>query len=281
MDYADEMDGLNMYLSQIQNYRVLSREEETELAVRYRDQNDTDASQRMITANLRFVTKVAFRYKNYGVKLMDLIQEGNIGLMKAVERFDPDKGYRLISYAIWWIKAYIHNYIIRSWSLVKMGTTQAQRKLFYRISDLPEFRDVDDHFQNVANLANKIHVTEGEVIDMAGRMKAHDLSLDDPIGDSSKDSFADTLRDDAPDQEEILSALEEQEGLRAWAHDALKGLNPREKYIVEKRVLSEEPATLKELGMHFGVTRERARQIERAALEKLRCSYLKSELKAA
>lgn len=281
MNYPDETDGLRIYLSQIESYPVLSREEETELAVRYRDLNDAGAAQRLITSNLRFVIKVALGYKNYGVKLMDLIQEGNIGLMKAVERFDPDKGYRLISYAIWWIKAYIQNYIIRSWSLVKMGTTQAQRKLFYRISDLPEFRDADDHFQNVANLANKIHVTEDEVIDMAARLKAHDLSLDDLIGDRSRDSFADTLRDDAPDQEAILSTLEEQEGLRAWAYDALKGLNPREKYIVEKRVLSEEPVTLKELGKHFGITRERARQIERAALEKLRCSYLKSQLEAA
>lgn len=281
MNYPDETDGLRIYLSQIEGYPVLLRAEESELAVRYRDRNDAGAAQRLITSNLRFVIKVALGYKNYGVKLMDLIQEGNIGLMKAVERFDPDKGYRLISYAIWWIKAYIQNYIIRSWSLVKMGTTQAQRKLFYRISDLPEFRDVDDHFQNVANLANKIHVTEDEVIDMAARLKAHDLSLDDLIGDRSRDSFADTLPDDSPDQEEILSALEEQEGLRAWAYDALKGLNPREKYIVEKRVLSEEPVTLKELGKHFGITRERARQIERAALEKLRCSYLKSQLEAA
>jgi len=281
MNYPSETDGLRIYLSQIESYPVLTRAEESELALRYRDLSDENAAQRLVTSNLRFVIKVALGYRNYGVKLMDLIQEGNIGLMKAVERFDPDKGYRLISYAIWWIKAYIQNYIIRSWSLVKMGTTQAQRKLFYRISDLPEFRDVDDHMENVASLANKIHVTEDEVIDMAARLKAHDLSLDDLIGDRSRDSFADTLRDDAPDQEEILSSLEEQEGLRAWANDALESLNPREKYIVEKRVLSEDPVTLKELGTHFGITRERARQIERAALEKLRCNYMKSQLAAA
>jgi len=281
MNYPSETDGLRIYLSQIESYPVLTRAEESELALRYRDLSDENAAQRLVTSNLRFVIKVALGYRNYGVKLMDLIQEGNIGLMKAGERFDPDKGYRLISYAIWWIKAYIQNYIIRSWSLVKMGTTQAQRKLFYRISDLPEFRDVDDHMENVASLANKIHVTEDEVIDMAARLKAHDLSLDDLIGDRSRDSFADTLRDDAPDQEEILSSLEEQEGLRAWANDALESLNPREKYIVEKRVLSEDPVTLKELGTHFGITRERARQIERAALEKLRCNYMKSQLAAA
>ena len=281
MNYPIETDGLKIYLSQIEHYPVLSRKDETELAVRYRDKNDAKAGQILITSNLRFVIKVALGYRNYGVRLMDLIQEGNIGLMKAVERYDPDKGYRLISYAIWWIRAYIQNYIIRSWSLVKIGTTQAQRKLFYRISDLPEALDADDRQENVAKLALKINVTENEVIDMAGRLKAHDLSLDDLIGDRSRDSFADTLKDNAPDQEEILSELEELEDLKEWADQALESLNPREKYIVEKRILSEEPVTLKELGKHFGITRERARQIERSALEKLKGNYLRSQLAAA
>jgi len=281
MNYPIETDGLKIYLSQIEHYPVLSRKDETELAVRYRDKNDAKAGQILITSNLRFVIKVALGYRNYGVRLMDLIQEGNIGLMKAVERYDPDKGYRLISYAIWWIRAYIQNYIIRSWSLVKIGTTQAQRKLFYRISDLPEALDADDRRENVAKLALKINVTENEVIDMAARLKAHDLSLDDLIGDRSRDSFADTLKDNAPDQEEILSELEELEDLKQWADQALESLNPREKYIVEKRILSEEPVTLKELGKHFGITRERARQIERSALEKLKGNYLRSQLAAA
>ena len=281
MNYPIETDGLKIYLSQIEHYPVLSRKDETELAVRYRDKNDAKAGQILITSNLRFVIKVALGYRNYGVRLMDLIQEGNIGLMKAVERYDPDKGYRLISYAIWWIRAYIQNYIIRSWSLVKIGTTQAQRKLFYRISDLPEALDADDRQENVAKLALKINVSENEVIDMAARLKAHDLSLDDLIGDRSRDSFADTLKDSAPDQEEILSELEELEDLKEWADRALESLNPREKYIVEKRILSEEPVTLKELGKHFGITRERARQIERSALEKLKGNYLRSQLAAA
>jgi RNA polymerase sigma-32 factor len=281
MNYPIETDGLKIYLSQIEHYPVLSRKEETELAIRYRDEEDAKAGQILITSNLRFVIKVALGYRNYGVRLMDLIQEGNIGLMKAVERYDPDKGYRLISYAIWWIRAYIQNYIIRSWSLVKIGTTQAQRKLFYRISDLPEALDADDRQENVAKLALRINVTENEVVDMAARLKAHDLSLDDLIGDRSRDSFADTLKDNAPDQEEILSELEEREDLREWADRALESLNPREKYIVEKRILSEEPVTLKELGKHFGITRERARQIERSALEKLKGNYLRSQLAAA
>jgi RNA polymerase sigma-32 factor len=281
MNYPIETDGLKIYLSQIERYPVLSREEETDLAFRFRDQDDKQAGQVLITSNLRFVIKVALGYRNYGVRLMDLIQEGNIGLMKAVQRFDPDKGYRLISYAIWWIKAYIQNYIIRSWSLVKIGTTQAQRKLFYRVGDLPEPRDPDDHSENVAKLADKIHVTEDEVIDMAARLKAHDLSLDDFIGDRSRDSFADTLPDNRPDQEVILAELEEQLDLKMWANRALETLNPREKYIVERRILSEDPVTLKELGKHFGITRERARQIERAALDKLKGNYIKSQLAAA
>jgi RNA polymerase sigma-32 factor len=276
-----ETDGLRIYLSQIECYPVLNRGEELRLAIKYRDDEDWAAGQTLVTSNLRFVIKVALGYRNYGVKLMDLIQEGNIGLMKAVQRFDPDRGYRLISYAIWWIKAYIQNFIIRSWSLVKIGTTQAQRKLFYRISDLPEFRDVDEHMKNVAGLAKRINVTTDEVIDMAARLKAHDLSLDDLIGDRSRDSFADTLPDYSPDQEQILGEAQERLDLKIWVDGALKTLNAREKYIVEKRVLSEDPVTLKELGRHFGITRERARQIERSALEKLKGNYLRSQLAAA
>jgi RNA polymerase sigma-32 factor len=281
MNHASETDGLKIYLSQIEQYPVLDREEELKLAMRYRDEGDEDAGRTLVTSNLRFVIKVALGYRNYGIKLMDLIQEGNIGLMKAVERFDPDKGFRLISYAIWWIKAYIQNFIIRSWSLVKIGTTQAQRKLFYRISDLPEPQDGSEHSENVARLAEKINVTPDEVVQMSTRMKAHDLSLDDLLGDGSRDSFADTLRDEALDQEESLAMLQEQRELQEWIEEALQQLNEREKYIVEKRVLSDEPVTLKELGSHFGVTRERARQIERAALQKLKRNYTDDQPEAA
>lgn len=221
MTYSTETDSLRIYLSQIENYPILSREEENRLASLYRDTGDEKAAQTLITSNLRFVVRVALGYRNYGVRLMDLIQEGNIGLMKAVERFDPQRGYRLISYAIWWIKAYIQNYIIRSWSIVKMGTTQAQRKLFYRVSDLPDALDLDDHLDNVAKLAEKINVSEEDVMDMAVRLKAHDLSLDDVIGDRSRESFADTLEDDSPGQEELLAEHEEALRLHLWMEDAL------------------------------------------------------------
>lgn len=277
MTNAMETDGLRIYLSQIERYPVLSREEENELAVRYRDHGDEEACNKLVTSNLRFVIKVALGYKNYGVKLMDLIQEGNIGLIKAVERFDPDKGFRLISYAIWWIKAYIQNYIIRSWSMVKMGTTQAQRKLFYRISDLPEAQDHDEHLGNVAKLADRINVSEDDVLDMSARMKAHDLSLDDVVGDGSRDSFVDTLQDATPNQEDELAEFIERRRLKDWADEALETLNEREQYIIRQRILTEDPLTLKELGKHFGVTRERARQIERAALQKLRGAYARTE----
>ncbi len=281
MTNPSETDGLKIYLSQIEHYPILSREQEYELAILYKEQNDEEAGKRLVTSNLRFVIKVALGYRNYGVKLLDLIQEGNIGLIKAVERFDPGRGYRLISYAIWWIKAYIQNYIIRSWSVVKIGTTQAQRKLFYRIGDLPEPLDYDNHLQNVAKLAGKINVTEDEILDMAARLKAHDLSLDDLIGDRSRDSFADTLPDERPNQEHVLANLEELVDLKDWLSEALETLNHREKYIIEKRILCEDRVTLKELGKHFGITRERARQIERAALEKLRANFVRSQLEAA
>jgi len=281
MNYWTEADELKTYLAEIEHYPILTRDQESKLAYRCRDEGDEQAVNDLITANLRFVIKVALGYRNYGIKVMDLVQEGNIGLIKAVEKFDPDKGYRLISYAVWWIKAYIQNHIIRSWSMVKMGTTQAQRKLFYRISDLPEAVDFDIHLDNVSKLADRINVSEDEVIDMAARLKARDLSLDEMLGDSSRDSFVDTLRDDRPDQERELAERQEFANLKRWVDDAVDKLNPREKYIVQKRILSDEPETLKELGKHFGVTRERARQIERAALQKLKGSYQATELVAA
>lgn len=281
MDFWTETDGLKVYLAEIDRYPILSRERENELALKYKETGDSESLNVLVTSNLRFVIKVALGYKNYGVRIMDLIQEGNLGLIKAVERFDPDKGYRLISYAVWWIKAYIQNHIIKSWSMVKLGTTQAQRKLFYRIGDLPDAVDSENHLENVNQLAEKINVSEEEVFDMWSRLKCRDLSLDDNLGDSSRDTFADTLRDDSMNQEVAMTEIQEQISLQQWAARAMESLNPRERYIVKQRILSDEPETLKDLGERFGVTRERARQIERAALQKLKGNYLNSELAAA
>ena len=281
MDFWTEADGLKVYLAEIDHYPILSREKENELALKYKETGDSELLNELVTSNLRFVIKVALGYKNYGVKIMDLIQEGNLGLIKAVERFDPDKGYRLISYAVWWIKAYIQNHIIKSWSMVKIGTTQAQRKLFYRIGDLPDAVDSEDHLDNVSQLADRINVTEDEVVEMWSRLKCRDLSLDDTLGDTSRETFADTLRDDSMNQEHSMVELQDQIVLKGWADQALESLNPRERHIINKRILSEQPETLKDLGEHFGVTRERARQIERAALQKLKYSYLHSDLAAA
>ncbi len=274
MRQSSETDGLRFYLSQLDKCPVLNREDEYRLAVRYRDFQDVEAAWILVTANLRFVIKVSFGYRAYGVRMQDVIQEGNIGLMKAVEGFDPEKGYRLVSYAVWWIRAYIQNYLIRSRSLVKIGTTQAQRKLFYRIADLPEATDHDDHMINVAKLAKRVGVKETEVIEMAGRMKAHDLSLDRRVRETSQDSFADTMPYDGPNQEQSLIELEELKNLRAWTRQALATLSSREKYIIKKRILAEDGMTLNQLGKHFGITRERARQIERAALDKLGRHYV-------
>lgn len=276
-----ETDGTGTYLAGLEEYPLLTREQEKELAVRYRDMEDELAKQTLITSNLRFVIKVALGYRNYGLNLMDLVQEGNVGLVKAVERFDPDRGYRLITYAVWWIKAYIRNFIMRSWSLVKIGTTQAQRKLFHRFSELPDPRDRERERENAAILAERTGVTEDDVIDMAARLKARDLSLDDAIGDGSTNCFVDTLRDDSPDQENVLGRQEELHDLKQWAGRALINLSARERYIVERRVLSEDTETLKELGKRFSISRERARQIERAALNKLKADYLRSRSAAA
>ena len=281
MNYPVIANQLEGFLSQIRSIKPLTAEEEFENAVRYRESDDLDAAHALVVSHLPFVVKIAFQYRHYMIPVQDLIQEGCIGLMKAVKRFDPHKGYRLVSFAVWWIKAYIQNHIIKSWSMVKMGTTQAQRKLFYRIGDLPDAVDTQDHMDNVTQLADRIKVSEEEVFDMWSRLKCRDLSLDDTLGEYSRDTFADTLRDESMNQEHMITEIQDQINLQDWATQALDTLNPRERYIIQKRIMSEEPETLKDLGEHFGVTRERARQIERAALQKLKGNYLHSELAAA
>jgi RNA polymerase sigma-32 factor len=269
--------SLELYLAEINRFPLLSVEEEQELARRFRDGGDTRSAHRLVTANLRFVVKVSYEYRSYGFRMADLIQEGNIGLMKAVQKFDPDKGIRLISYAVWWIRAYIQNYILKSWSLVKLGTTQAQRKLFFSLARTKRELDkdstehgVDSDGHDAQKVAHKLRVKPTEVREMEQRMDGRDLSLDAPLGEDGSHSHVDFVPSAGPAQDDELSGAQEQHMVSGRVVQALTHLDARERYIIEQRVMSDRPLTLKELGEHFGFSRERARQLEIRAKEKLR-----------
>jgi RNA polymerase sigma-32 factor len=263
--------SLESYLVQINRFPLLTPEEEFKLAVKYRKHNDIEAAQQLITANLRFVVKVAFEYKSYGVKLLDLIQEGNIGLMMAVKKFNPYKGYRFISYAIWWIRAYIQNFIIKTWSLVKIGTTQAQKKLFYKIGKVRKALESDqDNDKKYERLADDLEVAKEDIIEMEQRMSSRDLSLDAPFDEGHELTHLDLLQEDSPNQEEIF-AQEEEKGIREREIEkAMKRLNEKEIYVIKNRIMSDSPLTLQEIGDHLALSRERVRQIESEALKKLK-----------
>jgi RNA polymerase sigma-32 factor len=269
--------SLELYLGEINRFPLLSVEEEQLLARRFRAETDTKAAHRLITANLRFVVKVAYEYRSYGFRMADLIQEGNIGLMKAVQKFDPDKGIRLISYAVWWIRAYIQNYILKSWSLVKLGTTQAQRKLFFSLArtkreldKLSSEHGADSDAADATKVARKLRVKPTEVREMEQRMEGRDLSLDAPMGEDGTHSHVDFVVSGNPTQDDELSGAEEQQVVTGRVGTALARLDIRERYIIEQRVMSDHPLTLKELGEHFGFSRERARQLEIRAKDKLK-----------
>lgn len=269
--------SLELYLSEINRYSLLTVDEEQLLARQFRKTTDTRSAHRLVTANLRFVVKVAYEYRSYNFKMADLIQEGNIGLMKAVQKFDPDKGIRLISYAVWWIRAYIQNYILKSWSLVKLGTTQAQRKLFFSLARTK--RELDKHSaehgadsdsRDANKVAKKLRVKPGEVREMEQRMDGRDLSLDAPMGEDGTNTHVDFVVGEGASQDDELSGAQEQRIVADGVVEALAGLDQRERYIIEQRVMSDRPLTLKELGEHFGFSRERARQLEIRAKEKLK-----------
>lgn len=266
--------SLAMYLSEINQFPLLSVEEEQRLARRYVSSSDLDAAHTLVTANLRFVVKVAYEYRSYGIKMSDLIQEGNIGLMKAVQKFDPDKQIRLISYGVWWIRAYIQNYILKSWSLVKLGTTQAQRKLFFSLArtkrELEKLGHGDGSSEDERKIAKKLHVKPSEVLEMQQRMDGRDLSLDAPMGDDGGNTHVDFVPAATIGPDEDLAEMQEREIVQTRVGNALSRLDLRERYIIEQRVMSEKPMTLKELGEHFGFSRERARQLEIRAKEKLK-----------
>lgn len=274
---------LETYLIQINQFPLLSPEEEFKLAERYYKYKDVKAAQKLITSNLRFVVKVAFEYKSYGVKMLDLIQEGNIGLMMAVKKFNPYKGYRFISYAIWWIRAYIQNFIIKSWSLVKIGTTQAQKKLFYKIGKVRkalEESDLDNEGKDKKYeiIAKDLDVSEEDIIEMEQRMSTRDLSLDTPFDDDQELTHLELIQEDSPNQEEALAEEEERRIKEKQVHNAMKKLNEKELYVIKNRIMADEPLTLQEIGNHLKLSRERVRQIESEALKKLKKEFANSNL---
>ena len=271
-------DNLSHYLAQVNRHSILSAEEEFDLAVRYKEKEEPDVAHRLITSNLRFVVKVALEYRGYGAKLLDLIQEGNVGLMLALKRFDPYKGYRFISYAIWWIRAYIQNFIIGSWSLVKVGTTQVQKKLFYKMGKIKGLADEERKDEKLAELAQKLNVRCSDIEEMQERFAKRDLSLDAKLEWDQHVTFLELLPDFSPDQEEILGDREEDESLKESVEKALEALNERERFIIRHRVMTEDSMTLQELGDKFQISRERVRQIEAEALKKLRKEWAGAKL---
>ncbi len=273
MSLPAQTTSLERYLAELSNYPVLSREEEYELAMRYKNDGDLEAARKLITSNLKFVVRIANTYKSYGLNPMDLIQEGNIGLMHAVKGFDPTKGYRLISYAVWWIKAYIQNFIIKSWSLVKIGTNQAQRKLFYKLRSTKQRLDYTEDIlspDEYKNLAEELGVSDEAVVEMDQRIGGKDLSLDAELAANNESTHLDFLTDDLTNQEEIISKSEEEEKLKSGLDIAMDSLKDRERYIIRSRILSENPRTLEELGSELKISRERVRQIENSALQKIK-----------
>ncbi len=263
-------DTFTHYMAQINRFDLLSREEEYELAMRYRRSGDIEAAHRLICANLRFVVKVAHEYRAYGMRMLDMIQEGNIGLMMAVKKFEPERGIRLISYAVWWIRAYIQNYIIRSWSLVKIGTTQAQKKLFFKLNQARAAVLRLTGNEDAEEIARELKVNDTEVEEMALRMSGRDASLDAELLEGALHSLIDTLADERENQEERLLSTETEEILSSRVGAALARLNERERRIVQERILSENPRTLQEIADEYGISRERVRQLEKGALDKLR-----------
>ena len=268
--------SLERYLAEISNNPVLSREEEYELAMRYKNEGDLEAARKLVSSNLKFVVSVANEYKNYGINMMDIIQEGNIGLMKAVKGFDPTKGYRLISYAVWWIRAYIQNYLIKSWSLVKVGTNQAQRKLFYKLRSTKNALEKGGEIitdEDYSKIADELGVKEKDVIEMDQRMSKKDLSLDAKVSEEQDSTFINYLEDDDPSQEDLIAKNQIESTFKDNIYPILDSLKEREKYIIEKRILTDSPHTLEEIGNKYKISRERVRQIENAALKKIKKAF--------
>ena len=266
--------GLNRYLSEIKKFPILAPEEEYMLAKRWTEHQDTDAAARLVNSHLRLVAKIAMGYRGYGLPTSELISEGNIGLMQGVKKFEPERGFRLATYAMWWIRASIQEFILRSWSLVKMGTTAAQKKLFFNLrrmkNNLEAFEDGDLTPEHLTKIATDLGVTEEEVTSMNRRMAmGGDTSLNVPMGEDGDSQWQDLLGDEGPLQDERVAEAQERDVRHSLLNEALETLNDRERHILTERRLKDDPQTLEELSQHYDVSRERIRQIEVRAFEKL------------
>jgi RNA polymerase sigma-32 factor len=266
--------GLSRYLTEIRKFPMLSKDEEFMLAKRWQEHEDSEAAHKLVTSHLRLVAKIAMGYRGYGLPIGEVISEGNVGLMQSVKKFDPDKGFRLATYAMWWIRASIQEYILRSWSLVKMGTTAAQKKLFFNLrkakSEISALEEGDLRPEHVEHIATRLGVTKDEVISMNRRLSGPDSSLNAPLRSDSESEWQDWLQDDAQVSQETVVAEEEERSIRMdLLQEAMKELSDRERHILTERRLQDNPTTLEELASQYGVSRERVRQIEVRAFEKL------------
>jgi RNA polymerase sigma-32 factor len=265
--------NLSRYLQEIRKFPLLEPQEEYMLAKRWKEHEDQEAAARMVTSHLRLVAKIAMGYRGYGLPLGEVISEGNVGLMQAVKRFEPEKGFRLATYAMWWIKASIQEYILRSWSLVKIGTTAAQKKLFFNLrrmkGEIKALEEGDLNQENLEKIATTLDVSEQEVIDMNRRMSGPDSSLNAPVRADSEGEWQDWLVDGSDNQETVLADQEEMTERRKMLTDGMKVLNERERGILAARRLQDKPQTLEDLSQEYGISRERVRQIEVRAFEKL------------
>ncbi len=265
--------GLSGYLDEIKKFPMLDPDEEYMLAKRFYEHEDTEAAHKLVTSHLRLVAKIAMGYRYYGLPVSDLISEGNVGLMRAVKKFEPDRGFRLATYAMWWIKAAINEYVLNSWSLVKVGTVAAQKKLFFNLrklkSKLGLYEDGDLPPEAAETIAKRLDVTTDEVQSMNRRLSKGDASLNQPVGEDSEAQRQDLLMDERPDQESVLGDREERSIGMKLLRDAMKVLSPRERTVIEQRRLIDEPRTLEDIGADFGISRERVRQIENKAFDKL------------
>ncbi len=270
--------GLSAYMAEIKKFPLLDADEEFMLAHRFADHDDTVAAHKLVTSHLRLVAKIAMGYRFYGLPVSDLISEGNVGLMRAVKKFEPDRGFRLATYAMWWIKAAINEYVLNSWSLVKVGTVAAQKKLFFNLRKLKAklgvYEEGDISIEAATTIAKRLDVTTDEVIDMNRRLSRSDASLNQMVGEDGDTERQDLLIDDKPSQEKVLADKEERSLGTSLLRQALTTLTERERKIIEERRLVDNPRTLEEIGAEYGISRERVRQIENRAFAKLQKSVV-------